>query len=135
MERRKFSRSHGASDRSKSRRIRGRRPRRSQLAPRLASKRPAARAPAVPIDQLPGSWPRESGPELPKRGPSTFHDGPNEIPPEISPEFRIGKEYIPAATPRKVASRLHAQVETLQTLSQPCLDRFSDGTPHTCRVP
>src|SRR5215470_4571294 len=28
------------------------------------------------------SWPRESGPELPKCGPSTFRDGPGEISPE-----------------------------------------------------
>jgi len=48
--------------------------------------------------------PRESGPGLPKCGPSTFRDGPGEISPEISPEFRIGKESVPAATPRKVAS-------------------------------
>jgi hypothetical protein len=39
--------------------------------------------------------PRKSGPELPKRGPSTFGDGPGEISPEISPEFRIGKEAVP----------------------------------------
>src|SRR5215467_2282461 len=46
-----------------------------------------------------------SGPELPKCSPSTFRDGPGEISPEISPEFRIGKE----SSQQLLEGKLHRQ--------------------------